>query len=133
MHESFRSLRPVWVVIAWVLAVAVTSFVLIAAAALGVTDAGAAREHMWVLVAIAIGFAVGGFIVGSRANAAPLLHSLAMLLLSIIVFFVVNLLGAPSGLSDWYAIVAGSTLLMLLIQLAATIVGARAGVRWARK
>lgn len=133
MHESFRSLRPVWILIAWVLAVAVASFVLIAAAALGAVSVGAPREHLWVLLSVIIGFLVGGFIVGNRANAAPLLHAVAMLVFSIVVVLVVNLLGAPSGVADWYAVVAGSTLLLLLAQLAASIVGARAGVRWARR
>jgi len=133
MFESVRSLRPAWIGFGWFIAVALTSLLVFVLTVVDFIQPEAPTEGMGVAVALMVGFLVAGFFVGTRVNAAPILHSLAMGLLSVVVWLGLNLfVGEDAGdaMDTFSGGVAGS---LLALQIASTIVGARAGVRFARR
>lgn len=134
MHESARSLRPSWIIFAWMVAAALTSLILVVLDVIGVVSMASSAQGLWVSIAVTLGFLLGGLFLGTRVVAAPILHGLAMGAVTVVVFFAVNLfLGEPSGATGWEALRSVSTATLLFLQTAAAIVGARAGVRWMRK
>lgn len=134
MHEHLRNLRPGWAGLGWFLAVALTAVQLVALAALDLVRMDTPAEGLWTAVALAVGFLVAGFYLGSRVGAAPFLNGLAMGLCSLVAWAALNLLlGEPTGQAAWAAIPLGTALVLLALQTAAAILGARAGVRWRRR
>ena len=132
MFESVRSLRPAWIGFGWFIAIALTSLGLFVMIWLGIISGDAPTEGMGVSLALLVGFFLGGFFVGTRVNAAPMLHGLAMGLCSVVAWLALNLLAG--GASDaWNAVPLSVALGLLALQAAAAVVGARAGVRLARR
>ena len=122
--EQLGNLHPGWVVAGWLVAVAVTAMLYIGGVGLGLVppDGGAL---VWPSVSLAGGFFVGGLLVGMRWSDAPILHGAAITFLSVLVWFVALLLGAP-GSSPGVAFALG----VILLQLVASCFGGWMGRRW---
>ncbi len=133
MNESIRSVRPSWIGFGWFLAVSVGSFLLVVLDLIGLVGDDVQGESLWVAVAILISFSITGFFVGTRVNAAPVLHGLGMGLFSLVAWVLINLfLGEPTGVTTWRALEPNVLAGLLVLQAVAAIVGTRLGVRWAR-
>ena len=134
MFESARSLRPGWIGFGWFIAAALTSVLLFGMTALQMIRPEAPTEGMGVSVALMTGFFVAGFFVGTRVNAAPVLHGLGIGLFSVLVWLGLNLVvGEGLGGAAWDSIPGGVAAALLTLQTAAAMVGTRAGVRFARR
>jgi len=134
MRESIRSVRLSWIAFGWFLAAGLTSLILIALEAFGVTGVGAAAESLWVAIALVIGFSTTGFFVGTRVVAAPVMHGIAIGLFSLVVWVAINLfIGEAVGETTWRFLDPRTLSGLLVLQAVAAIVGTRLGVRWMRK
>ena len=134
MFESVRSVRAGWIGFGWFIAVALASLVLMGMIWLGLIRADAPTEGLGVALALLLGFFLAGFFVGTRVNAAPILHGIGMGLFSVVAWLALNLFaGEATGAEAWHALPAGVALGLLALQTAAAVVGARAGVRFARR
>lgn len=122
--EHLTNVHPGWVVGGWMVSVAVTSAVYIAFVGMGLAS-GTGSEAIWDLLAVIVGFFVGGFFVGIRWTEAPILHGLVFGLVSMLVLLVVNLAAPEAGMP-----LGGSTSLVLsviLVQVFAAVAGGFAG------
>lgn len=134
MFESVRSLRPAWIGFGWFIAAALTSLLIFVLTVLDIIQPDAPTEGIGVALSLMVGFLLAGFFVGTRVNAAPVLHGIGMGLLSLVVWLVLNLFaGEGLGGSAWATVSAGVAVSLLALQTAAAIVGTRAGVRFARR
>ena len=134
MFESVRSVRPAWIGFGWFIAIALTSLALFVMISMGIIRADAPTEGMGISLALLGGFLVAGFFVGTRVNAAPILHGIGMGLCSLIAWLVLNLfVGEATDTAAWNAVPASVAVGLLALQAAAAVVGARAGVRLARR
>jgi hypothetical protein len=135
MHtEHLQNVKPSWVLFGWFVAVAVVSLIALVLAAVGLADPDASAVGVWGVVAIAAGFFLGGLVTGARVGAAPILHGIAMGLVSLLVWFFANLaFGETLDAETWddgsAAFYAGS----LILQMAAAALGARFGSRQQRR
>jgi hypothetical protein len=126
MHtEQIRNLHPGWVVGGWLVAVAVAGAVFMVLVGVGLAPPGAPQVDALVLAAVAAGFFAGGLFVGLRWSNAPILHGAAITFLSVLVWFVGELL-APGALAA-SAADAGSVLGLILLQLSASVAGGWVG------
>lgn len=135
MHtEHLQNVRPSWVAFGWFIGAAVTSLLLIAMIAVRVINGtGTDGGGFWVLLAMFLGFAAGGYFVGARVGAAPILHAVGIGLFSIVVWFLANLLfGEALDAETWNALSPAFTAGLLLLQIGSAAVGARIGSREAR-
>ena len=135
MHtEHLQNLKPPWVLFGWFVSVAVVSLIALVLAAVGLADPDGSAMGVWGVIAIAAGFFVGGLVTGARVGAAPILHGVAMGIVSLLVWFFANLafgetLDAETWGEDSEAFYAG----LLILQMAAATVGARQGSRQQRR
>lgn len=135
MHtEHLENVRPGGVMFGWFVSVAVVSAVALGLAATGLVDREATDGGgFWGVLAIAVGFGVGGWFTGFRTGAAPILHGIAIGVVSLLLWFVVNLVfGEALGATEW---LGGSVTYyagMLILQMAAAALGARIGSRGRR-
>lgn len=132
MFESVRSVRPGWIGFGWFVGAALTSLIVFVLTVLGLIRSDAPTEGTGVALSLLVGFLLAGFWVGTKVNAAPILHGVGMGLLSVIVWLGLNLFAGSAG-TGIDAVSGVVALSMLALQTAASIVGARAGVRFARK
>ena len=121
--EHLSNLHPGWVVGGWLVAVAVTAALYVGGAGLGLVqpDSGAV---VWVSVSMAGGFFAGGLLVGMRWSDAPILHGAAITFLSVLVWFLVMILGGPEGFEP-----QSLALGLILLQLASSCAGGWMGRR----
>lgn len=132
--EHLNNVHPGWVVGGWLVAVAVTSAVFLGMIGLGVVEPGLGGTGLLVILAVAVGFFVGGLFVGLRWTEAPILHGAAITFLSLLALFLLNLLfpeplgGGSAGLED-----AATLLGVLVVQLVAAMAGGWMGRRWVLK
>jgi hypothetical protein len=135
MANLLTGLRLSWVAFGWFIAAALTALVLLALAAAGLIDTAAfAVDESWVGLALALGFGTAGFFVGTRVVAAPMRHGVGIGLFSLVVWLLANLaLGEPTDQTAWSVLGLGTVAGLLVLQTAAAVVGARMGVRWARR
>lgn len=134
MHtEHLTNVRFSLVAFGWFAAAAVASGVLLLMEGGGLLGRSHGLDAVWVAVAVAIGWGIGGFLVGFRVAAAPILHGGAMALFSFVAWFLLNLTvsGFSTGLTAWEPLTVRSTALGLLVQAAAAILGAWFGYRYA--
>lgn len=132
MTDLFRDIRPTWIAFGWFIAAAITSLILLAFISLEIIPEQIAGEDVWSAFAFLVGFFAGGFIVGARVGAAPVIHGIAIGLFSLVVWFAVNLfLGEPTGQAAWRALPLSTTTVLIVLQTVAAAIGARTGVRWA--
>jgi len=133
MREHLRNLSLGWAAFGWFIGAALTSLFLLVLAALDLGPPGAAAETIWVAGTLLVGFFLAGLFVGTRVAAAPILNGVAMAVYSLVAWIVINVLvGEPFNETTWRSLEAGSLLALLLIQGAASVVGARIAVRWMR-
>jgi hypothetical protein len=134
MHEHLHNVRLSWVAFGWFIAVALTGVEIVALASLDLVRAGAPVEGAWVAIAIAVGFLISSFYMGTRVAAAPVLNGLLMALFSVVAWVALNLfLGEPTGVTAWDTLPLGSAIVLLAIHAVASVLGARAGVRWSTR
>jgi hypothetical protein len=121
--EQLRNLHPGWVAAGWLVAASSTAAIYVGGAGLGLVgpDSGVA---VWVSVSMGGGFFVGGFLVGMRWSNAPILHGAAITLFSVLVWFVVGLLGGSGGFEP-----VTLALGLILLQLVASCGGGWMGRR----
>lgn len=129
MHtEHLQNVRPGGVLFGWFVSVAVVSLIAVVLAALGVEPEGSTGSGLLGVAAIAVGFGVGGWFIGARLGVAPILHAVGIGFVSILVWFLANLLaGETVADSAW---VSGSEAYyagLLLLQIVAAAVGGRIG------
>lgn len=132
MFESVRSIRPAWIGIGWFLGAALTSLLVFVLSVVGLIRANAPTEGMGVALSLLVGFVMAGFWVGTRVNAAPVLHGVGMGLVSLAVWFALNVFAGSLG-EGWHAVSGPVAVALLGLQTASAVVGARAGVRFARR
>ncbi|HEX2079156.1 MAG TPA: hypothetical protein VHG08_15635 [Longimicrobium sp.] len=134
MHtEHLQNVRPSWVLFGWLVSVAVVAFLGLVLAAGGFADPDESVIGLWGVFALAAGFFAGGLVTGVRVGAAPILHGVAIGVVSLLVWFVVNVVfGEALDATTWNdgtpAFYAGA----LILQMAAAAVGARIGSRQQR-
>lgn len=136
MHtEHLQNVKPSWVLFGWFVSVAVVSLIALVLAATGLADPDSARIGVWGVLAIAAGFFLGGMLTGARVGAAPILHGVAMAIVSLLVWFFANLtFGETLDATTWRA--AGSPALYagsLILQMVAAALGAHYGSRQQRR
>jgi len=127
------SIRPSWIAFGWFIAAAVVALMIFGFIALGVMSPDTTRdEHLWLAIAMLVGFGVGGLFAGMRVRANPVIHGIGIGLFSLAVWVLANLLaGEPTGWTAWRALPTGQALALIGLQTASAVVGARIGVRWA--
>ena len=123
--EHLTHLHPGWVVGGWLAAAATTAAVYLALAGLELLPSGPDAPAA-VAASLAVGFFVGGFLVGLRWMDAPILHAVAMTLFSVGVWFVGSFFLPRNGaLAGPAPVVLG----LILLQLVAAVLGGRTGRR----
>ncbi|HEX6909629.1 MAG TPA: hypothetical protein VF142_04525 [Longimicrobium sp.] len=131
MHtEHLQNVRPAGVLFGWFVSVAVVSLIALLLAATGLGPEGTTGGALLGVLAIALGFGLGGWFIGARLGVAPILHAVAIGFVSVLVWFLANLLaGETVADSAW---VSGSEAYyagLLLLQIVAAAVGALIGSR----
>ena len=129
--EHLNNVHPGRVVGGWLFAVAVASAVSVVMISVGVMEPDSATEGISVSLAVAVGFFAGGLFVGIRWMDAPILHGAGMTFVSVLVWFLGNVMmpGRLDG-SDLGLDAPAPVLGLLLIQFVAAAVGGRMGRRW---
>lgn len=129
MHtEHLRNVHVGWVVAGWLVAVAVTSLLVVVAAGTGFMPSAAGISTGWSLVAVVVGFLVGGLFLGFRSIDAPILHGIAIGIFTLLAWFVINLVVVvffPDA--AWEALPPVLSAGLLLLQMVAAVLGAWAG------
>ena len=124
MHsEHVANLHGGWVVGGWLVSLAVASALFLALVGLGLPADGVTAPAL----ALATGFFAGGLFVGLRWSDAPVLHGVAITLLSVLVWFLA-LVVAPGAVAE--SVRSGEAVTVLgavLVQLIACVAGALAG------
>lgn len=116
--------------VAWMIAVGVASAIMFTLLALSLVDADSTNATRATIAAIAVGFFAGGLVAGLRVRAAPILHGLFIGLMSVPVWFVINVIASLAFPSfGWQALTPNLAAAIVLIQIASAIVGARSGYR----
>jgi hypothetical protein len=134
MHtEHLQNVRPSFVLFGWFVSVAVVSLFGLVLAAVGQAGPDDSAVGVWGVVALATGFFLGGLVTGARVGVAPILHGVAIGVVSLLVWFVVNVVfGEALDATTWSdgtpAFYAGA----LILQMAAAAIGARLGSRQSR-
>src|SRR5688500_20012003 len=117
--EHLSNLHVGWTLTGWVVAVAVTSVVHLALTGAGLLTPAGPGEVLGSVAALAVGFFAGGAFVGLRWSDAPVLHGVAIALVSVVVAALGSLV-APEPMS-------AVTVSSILVQLAAAVAGALFG------
>jgi hypothetical protein len=130
MHtEHLQNVRPARVVAGWLVAIAMTS--LAALAALGIAMIWTQAAELGTVpsvLAVMVGFWVGGFFAGFRALEAPILHGIAIGLTSLVAWAGLNAIVAiASPGMQWDALTPGRTAAALLAQIVGAVLGALMG------
>jgi hypothetical protein len=133
MHsEHLQNVTVGRVVGAWLVAIAVTSLVMLVMSALGLSSVDG-ETSWWSLIAVAIGFFVGGMFSGMRALQAPVLHGIAIGLTSLVAWVLINALmyGLIADDSTFIqydgALTPALTVALLLVQIVVAVLGALIG------
>ena len=130
MHtEHLQNVKLGRVALAWLVAAAVTSFAWMALAGLGVIQPeGSEESGAWALAAVAVGFWFGGLFAGLRSARAPILHGVAIGLLSLVVWFVLNVIATVAWQDvRWQGLGPAWAAALILLQMLAAVLGAWAG------
>ena len=134
MHtEHLQNVRPSWVGMGWLIGAAITSLAVFVLIAVGILSDDGTGGAFWVPLAMFVGFMAGGYFVGVRVGAAPILHGVGIGLFSIVVWFVANLLaGSVLMTSSWQGYSPEFTAGILLLQMIAAALGGHIGSRGRR-
>ncbi len=132
--EHLENVRPGWVAGGWLAAIAGTSFVVFAFLLLGLIGQEMPRDTLWTMVAVAVGFMLGGWFTGYGTVAAPILHGVALGLMSLVAWAGLNLLMVVAFRGfRWEGLTAAATVSVIVTQIAAAVVGCWFGSRAARQ
>ena len=133
MHtEHLQNVHPVRVLGGWLVSVAATSVVVFAFIVLNLMRGGAG-DSAWAVLAVGIGFGVGGLFTGYRTLEAPILHGIALGLTSLVAWAVLNLFtAAVLGVREWSGLGTTAALAVLLTQIVAAVLGCWVGTGQAR-
>ena len=132
MHsEHLQNVRPGILVSAWLIAVAVTSLIMLALLGLNLIDAETTSTRA-TIAAMALGFFTGGVFAGMRALKAPILYGICIGLLSLIIWFALSIISSVLVRGDaWRGLGADLSVTSILIQIVTAVLGARMGYRFA--
>lgn len=132
MHtEHLQNVRPAGVAFGWFISVAVASLLTLALSAVGIVGSQSGGNP-WVVVALLVGFTLGGWFTGARVGTAPILHGVFMGLFSLVVWLVANLIGEMVNAATWDDINPSLFAGGLLVQMIAAAVGASIASRGRR-
>lgn len=131
MHtEHLQRVRYRVVASAWLISIAVASLIVMATLGLELLAPDSVMATRLQMAAVAIGFFAGGLFAGLRAAEAPILHGIAMGLLSLVVWLVVNIISALAFPQfGWDALTPSLAISLMFIQIVAAVLGARSGYR----
>lgn len=134
MHtEHLQNVHPVRVLAGWLVSIAVTSVVVFGLIVLGIMGAEPRQDWTWAVMAVAVGFLVGGWFTGFRTLEAPILHGVALGFTTLLAWAVLNLVVAVSFReSQWSAMTASTAIAVLFTQVVAAVAGCWIGTRRAR-
>lgn len=136
MHtEHLTNVHPVRVMAGWLVALAVSGVALFAFVALGFMgpETSARSDAIAAVTAVAAGFLVGGWFTGARTVEAPILHGIALGLTSLMAWVLLNFVAVAFGMDDWSGLGGTATLAVVLVQIAAAVVGCWLGTAQARR
>ena len=134
MHtEHLQNVHPVRTLGGWLVAIAVTSVVVFGLIVLGLMGTEPEGDTGWAVLAVGVGFLVGGWFTGMRTLEAPILHGISLGLTSLVVWAVLNVVvGIGWGTDEWTGLGSTGALLVILFQMAAGVVGCWMGTKGAR-
>lgn len=134
MHtEHLQNVHPIRVLGGWFVAIAVTSVVVFGFIVLGLMGTEAEGDTVWAVVAVGVGFLVGGWFTGMRTLEAPILHGIALGLASLAVWAALNVAVVIGfGMDEWTGLGATGALLVVLFQMVAGVAGCWMGTQSAR-
>ena len=134
MHtEHLQNIRPGLVGMGWVVAAAITSLIMFVLLAFNLIDPESAIGTRAAIVAVAAGFYTGGMYAGLRAKTAPILYGVCIGLLSLLVWFGLNVISAVAFPNfGWSALTPNLTVGLILIMIISAVLGARAAYRKTR-
>lgn len=133
MHtEHLQNVHPVRTMAGWLVAVAVTSVTVFGFIVLGLMGDASPRDTMWAVLAVVVGFLVGGWFTGMRTVEAPILHGIALGLTTLVAWALLNVVAIALGIGEWTGLSPTATVLVLLLQILAATVGCWAGTASAR-
>lgn len=134
MHtEHLQNVHPVRVLAGWLVSIAVTSVAVFGLIVLGIMGAEPRQDSTWAVMAVAVGFLVGGWFTGFRTLEAPILHGVALGITSLLAWAALNLVVAVSFReSQWSAMTASTAIAVLFTQVVAAVAGCWIGTRRAR-
>ncbi len=126
--EHLQNVHLGWVTAGWLIAAAVTSLAVIAYAAVGIVGPDGSMGTGWSLLAVLVGFYIGGMFTGFRSIDAPILHGIAIGIFSLVAWLVLNLVvTAFVAGARWAALSPTGAAAVLLLQMAAAVAGAWSG------
>jgi len=132
MHsEHLENVEPSWVIFGWFIGAAVFSLILLLLMVTGLVEPETATS-VWMLLAVMIGWGAGGFVIGMRTGAAPILHAVAVGLFSLIFWLGANLLASAVDAATWRDTAPEWVIGAILLQILATWLGAHLASREAR-
>jgi hypothetical protein len=135
MHtEHLQNVHPVRVLGGWLVSIAVTSVAVFGFIVLGLMrEEAAAMDAVWAVLAVAVGFLVGGWFTGFRTLEAPILHGIALGFTSLVAWAVLNLVVVIGfGAGEWSGLGTTAALVVLLTQVIAAVAGCWIGTARAR-
>jgi hypothetical protein len=134
MHtEHLQNVHPLRVLGGWLVAIAVTSAVVFGLIVVGLMGDEAIRDTAWAVLAVGIGFLVGGWFTGFRTLEAPILHGIALGLTSLVAWAVLNLVVVVLfDAGEWSGLSTTAALVVLLTQIVAAVTGCWIGTGRAR-
>ena len=131
MHtEHLQNVRPPIVASAWLIAVGTASLLMMIPIGLNFVDAESADGTRVAIAAVSLGFFAGGLFAGSRAATAPILHGVFIGLVSLFVWFVLNVVMTiilPGA--SWQGLTPNLAVALVLLMIVSAVLGARAGYR----
>jgi hypothetical protein len=135
MHtEHLQNVHPIRVLGGWLVAVAATSVLVFGFIVIGFMDgAGGRGDTVGAVLAVGLGFLVGGLFTGWRTVEAPILHGIGLGLTSLVAWGVLNLVVAGIfGAGDWSGLGTTAALAVLLTQIVTAVTGCWFGTAQAR-
>ncbi len=135
MHtEHLQNVHPVRVLGGWLVAVAATSALVFGFMVIGFMDGSDGRgDTVAAVLAVGLGFLVGGLFTGWRTVEAPILHGIGLGLTSLVAWAGLNVVvSGIFGAGDWSGLGTTAALAVLLTQIVAAIAGCWFGTAQAR-
>ena len=124
MHsEHLKNVSAPAVLIGWLVSVGVAVLLVFLLTAVGWMSEEDSST-LWAIVAVAIGFFVGGYVTGTRDIEAPILHGIGIGLTTLVAWFVLNALATFIDRTAYSGLSATATAGLLLVQMIAAVAGA---------